>query len=98
MALFAILFRLHHDDEHRRRLLHHAVGRLSPDTLIYDELAGVYVARADLRAHEVHKGLTAAAKLRPARDLLVVIDLSKPEYSHAGSDMPERLDAILAAR
>lgn len=98
MALFAILFRLENDDPRRLRLLDHAVGRLSPDTLVYDEVAGAYLARADIRAHEVHKALTAAAELRPDRDLLVVIDMSKPEYSHAGSEMPQRLDVILSGR
>lgn len=98
MALFAILYRLQNDDERRRRLLEHAIGRLSPDTLVYDEIRGAYLAQAPIRAHEVHKALTAAAELRPARDLLVVIDLSKPESSHAGSAISERLDVVLAAR
>ena len=98
MALFAILYRLQNDDERRRRLLEHAIGRLSPDTLIYDEIAGAYLAQATIRAHEIHKVLTAAAGLRPEHDLLVVIDLSKPESSHAGSAMSERLDVVLAAR
>src|SRR5687768_5247180 len=98
MSLFAITFRLLEDDGRRVRALEHAVRRLSPKTLIYDEAPGFYLMRADIAARQLRETLAAAADLQADQDLLLVINLSQPDYAQAGSEIPQRLDALMGAR
>jgi hypothetical protein len=98
MSLFAITFRLAESDGPRLRALDHAVRRLSPSALLYDETAGFYLVKAETTSQAVHDTLTAAAGLRPERDLLLVINLSHPEFMQTGSEVPQRLKALMASR
>lgn len=99
MPLFAITCRLDGRDMARRtRALDRAVRALSPRTLVYDETAGFYLVKAEVTAQEVHEMLVASAGLRSDRDLLLVINLSRPEYIQAGSEIPQRLGVLMAAR
>jgi hypothetical protein len=98
MSLFAINFRLADDAAWRLRALDHAVRKLSPEALLYDETPGFYLVRADVPAHQVRNSLAVAADLKPERDLLLIINLSQPDYAQAGSEVAERLNVIMAAR
>ena len=96
--MFAITFRLLDDDGRRLRALEHAVRRLSPTTLVYDEAPGFYLMKADIPADQLRETLAAAAELQPDHDLLLVINLSQPDYAQAGSEIPQRLNVLMGAR
>lgn len=99
MSVFAISFRLDQGPDYARRWesVDAAVRRLSSGPP-FDETTSFYVLQANASADTLWNALVTGSELDMRRDALVVLNLSAKDSQFGGTALPDRLNALLAAR
>ena len=99
MTVFAISFRLDQGSDYTRRWqsVDATVRRLSAGPPFH-ETTSFYVLEANASAGSVWNALVTGSDLDMRRDALVVLNLSAKDAQFGGTAMPDRLNALLAAR